>query len=186
MSVTGDQMELREAEIRAHYPAALAMLEGVDHTPRMARPAEPRTEERSAGLGARRRFRSTTPGLATRATTARPEGVRLIERVESVTEDALISRRQAGVLQSLRRALAIALAVGEAFSERTGLAALKKKNLEGRLATAEAQEFSALLGAEALAVLHVFANATGFLLGPMAEETSVEIGALDEVLTENA
>ncbi len=35
MSMPADQMELREEEIRAHYAAAAAMLEGgVDHTPR--------------------------------------------------------------------------------------------------------------------------------------------------------
>ena len=135
MSVSADLMELSEDEITKHYPAALAMLEGVDHTPRIASGKEAMVAERSAGLGSRRRFRSTTPGLVTRST-ARPDGVRLIERVEGVGEDALPSAVQATVLRGLRRSLAIALAVGEAYSEATGLAELKKENLSGRISDA--------------------------------------------------
>ena len=37
MSQTADQMELREEDIRKHYPAALAMLDGFDHAPRIAK-----------------------------------------------------------------------------------------------------------------------------------------------------
>ena len=36
MSVSSDLMELREEAIRKHYAAANAMLEGFDHTPRVA------------------------------------------------------------------------------------------------------------------------------------------------------
>ena len=83
MSLPADYMELREDEIRKHYPAAAGMLEGIDHTPRIARPkvtGAPR--ERSPGVGlSGRRFRSTTPGLVTRST-ARPEGVHLAARIE--------------------------------------------------------------------------------------------------------
>ncbi len=187
MSVSGDQMELREEEIVAHYPAALAMLEGVDHTPRIAAARRPAPEvERSPGIGARRRFRSTTPGLVTRST-ARPEGVRLLERIEGADGgDALVSPVQATVMQALRRALAIALAVGEGFSGQTGLAGLKRENLEGRLPAGKSTEFSELMAAEALAVLYTFANAAAFLLAPSASEVTVEIGGVDEVLTDNA
>jgi hypothetical protein len=76
MSQTSDQMELREEEIRKHYPAALALLEGFDHAPRIgvARAAE---AEVSAGIGTRRAFRSTTPGLVTRrAACGSPSGSR--------------------------------------------------------------------------------------------------------------
>lgn len=186
MSLTGDQMELREDEIRAHYAAAAAMLEGVDHTPRIGKPkAAP--VERSAGVvtGARR-FRSTTPGLVTRST-ARPEGVQVIARIEgSDGDDPLISPLQASVIHGLRRALAIALALGEAFSGMTGLAALKRANLEGSLGADRRAEFGELLEAEALVVLHVFANATAFLIAPHLSEVTVEVGAPEEVLTDNA
>jgi len=159
MSVSGDQMELREEEIRAHYDAAFSMLDGFDHTPRIATAVAKPAAERSSGVGTRRRFRSTTPGLVGRST-ARPEGVRLLERIEGADGgDALISPVQATVSQALRRAVAIALAVGEAFSGATGLVNLKKDNLEGRLGTGASTEFNELLTAEALAVLYTFANA---------------------------
>ncbi len=187
MSIPADLMELPEQEIRAHYPAALAMLEGFDHTPRLARAdEEPRPAERSPGVVRSRRFRSTTPGLAARSA-RRPEGVRLIERIEAADGgDELLSVLQAGVLQGLRRALAIALAVGEAYAGQTGLAALKRENLEGRLPKERAAEFSELLAGEALAVLYTFANATAFLLAPSAGGAEVEIGGLDEILIDNA
>lgn len=136
------------------------------------------------GIPGRPRFRSTTPGLVTRPT-ARPGGVRLVERVEG-TGDGLISPTQAQVLHTLRRAVAIALAMGETFAEATGLVELKKANLEARLPDNRRAEFTELLAAEALVVLHVMANATAFLLAPHLGETTVEIGAVEEVLTDNA
>ncbi len=187
MSMPADQMELREEAIREHYAAAATLLEGMDHTPRVATPkvAAP-VVERSPGIGRVRRFRSTTPGMVTRST-ARPEGVRLIERIEATDGgDPLVSPVQATVLQALRRGLSIALAVGETFSEATGLTEMKRENLEGRLASTARHAFSELLAAEALAVMHSFANATGFLLAPSSTEVTVEIGAVEEVLTDNA
>jgi len=187
MSLPADQMELREDEIRAHYAAAAGLLEGFDHTPRIARPkVEAPAPERSPGIRRTRRFRSTTPGLVTRST-ARPEGVRLIERIEaSDGDDPIVSPVQATVLHGLRRALAIALTVAEGYGEATGLVGLKKKNLESALGKDRQAEFSELLAAEALVALSVFANATAFLLAPHAGEGSVEIGAVEEVLTDNA
>ena len=187
MSVTGDQMELREEEIATHYEAALAMLDGFDHAPRIASgdggaPAP----ERSPGIGSRRRFRSTTPGLVTRRT-ERPEGVHLIEAVAACDDDdPLMSTRQAAVLQALRRALAIALALGEGYGEATGLADLKRKNLQGALPPDRKTDFSELLTAEALIVLHAFANALSWLLADHQGEATVELGDVEEFLTDNA
>lgn len=184
MSGTRDTMELREDTVRGHYAGALALLTGFDHAPRIAKAqAVEVPAERSPGIGARPRFRSTTPGLVTRST-ARPEGVRLVARIEGAG-DGLISPVQAAVLHGLRRALAIALAMGETFAEQTGLVELKRANLEARLPEARRVEFSELLAAEALVGLHVFANATAFLLAPHMGEASVEIGGVDEVLTDN-
>ena len=187
MSLTSDQMELREEEIRAHYDAATAMLEGFDHTPRIAKPREvSAAPERSPGISRTRRFRSTTPGLVTRST-ARPEGVQLIARIETADgDDPLVSPLQATVIHALRRALAISLAVGEAFSGMTGLGALKRANLEGSLGADRKTEFGELLEAEALVSLHVFANATAFLLAPHQTEVTVEVGTPEETLTDNA
>ncbi len=179
------EMELPEPAIRAHYPAASAMLAGFDHAPRLARATvDSAPAERSPGIP-RARFRSTVPGMAAVAP-SRPGGVRLTDRVLAVGgDDALPTAGEAAVLQALRRALAIALAVGERFSAQTGLDELKKANLENRLAVTKQAEFSELLAAESLAVLAVLANATGFLLAPQGGEQGVEIGALDEVLTDN-
>ncbi|MGR3636859.1 MAG: ATP-binding protein [Shimia sp.] len=186
MSVTSDLMELREEDIRKHYDAAVGMLDGFDHTPRIAKAKDAPTPERSRGIGTRRRFRSTTPGLVTRST-ARPEGVHLVERIEGAGgDDPLVSPTQANVNHGLRRSLAIALAVGENFAEASGLAALKRDNLAGALGADKKAAFSELLAAEALAVAYVFANATSFLLAPMLGETQVEVGEVEEVLTDNA
>ncbi len=185
MSQSADQMELREEDITKHYEAAAHMLLGLDHTPRIAKGKEAPAQERSAGIGTRRRFRSTTPGLVTKST-ARPEGVRLIERIEGLGgDDPITSPQEATVLSSLRRALAIALAVAEQYGEQTGLAALKRANLEGNLAAGKKNEFSELLTAEALVSLAVFANATAFLLAPHATEVTADIGEVEEVLTDN-
>jgi len=179
-------MELREETIRAHYDAAAGLLQGFDHAPRVARPREAAAPERSSGIGTRRAFRSTTPGLVTRRTT-RPEGVQLLARIEdSDGGDILTTPLQATTAHGLRRALAIALAMGDQFSEATGLSDLKRANLEGALGADRKTEFGELLSAEALVVLHCFANAAAFLLSAHAGEESVEVGDVEEVLTDNA
>jgi len=186
MSLTADTMELREDDIAKHSDAAVAMLDGFDHTPRIGKQADSAGPEKSAGLGTRRRFRTTTPGLVTRST-AKSEGVHLINRIASADgDDPLVSPLQATVMHTLRRALSIALAVGEAYADATGLADLRRANLAGSLPDNQKTEFTEMLGAEALAVTHVFANATAFLLGPHGSEVSVEVGDVDEVLTDNS
>ena len=183
MTQTSDQMELREEDVRKHYPAALGMLTGFDHAPRIAKGGAAPTE-RSPGVTSATGFRSTVPGLTTRRA-LRTEGVQLLPRIGAAS-DGLLSPLQAAVQTGLRRALAIALAVGEQFGARTALADLKRANLNGALPADRKAEFSELLTAEALVVLHTFANATAFLLAAHATEESVEIGEVDEVLTENA
>lgn len=186
MSLTADTMELREDDIAKHYAAAVAMLEGFDHTPRIAKAKEKQTSERSSGVGTRRRFRSTTPGLVTRSS-ARPEGVHLIDRIRAAdSDDPLVSPLQATVMHLLRRALAIALAVGESYADATGLAELRRNNFSGSLPADRKTEFSEFLAAEALAVAHVFANATAYLLSAHGSEVSVEVGEVEEVLTDSA
>jgi energy-coupling factor transporter ATP-binding protein EcfA2 len=185
MSQTTDQMELREGDIRKHYPAALALLTGFDHSPRIATGAAPAAVERSSGIGTRRAFRSTTPGLVTQRV-ARAEGIQITRRIEETEGgDGLISPLQATVLQALRRAIAVALAVSDQYGERTGLTDLKRANLEGSLPASKSAEFSELLTAEALATLYVFASALAFQLAPHAGTETVEIGEVEEVLTEN-
>jgi energy-coupling factor transporter ATP-binding protein EcfA2 len=184
MMTTRDTMELREEAIKAQYEAALGLISGFDHAPRLAKAQAVVAEERSPGIGTRPRFRSTIPGMATRST-ARPGGVRLYERIEGLG-DGLLSPLQASALNALRRGVAIALALGDAFAAQSGLAELKKANLEGRLPEGKRAEFTDLLAGEALAVLYTFANATAFLLAPHLGSTTVEIGEVEEVLTDSA
>jgi len=186
MSLNADLMELREEDIVKHYPSAVAMLEGFDHMPRIAKASASAPVERSPGIATGRRFRSTTPGLVTRST-ARPEGVHLIDRIRDAdSEDPLTSPLQASVMYGLRRALAIALEIGVAFSTVTGLSDLKRANLKGALPADRKAVFSELLAAEAVAVGHSFANALAFLMVPQATDVSVDVGAADEVLSDNA
>ncbi|MEO8530910.1 MAG: AAA family ATPase [Deltaproteobacteria bacterium] len=188
MSQTSDVMELKEDDIRAHYAAAGEMLMGIDHTPRLAQARltliSPDKSPEIASMT--RRFRSTTPGLVTRST-SRPDGVRLIDRIaETDADDPLTSPTQAAVTHALRRALAIALSIGDLYAEQSALAELKRQNLEGRLPATRSAEFTELLAGEALAVLYTFGNAMAFLLAAQASEQAVDVGSVDEVLTDNA
>ena len=182
-----NEMELPEAEIRAHYPQALSLLTGFDHSPRLGKAAAPAAlPERSPGVPRTTRFRSTTPGLAGRAAaTTRPEGIQLIDRIEGVGGDDLASPAAATVSRALRRALAISLGVVDEVSARSGAAELKRANLEGRLPAERRVEFSELLAVESLAALSVFANATSFLLAEHAGSEQVEGITADEILTDN-
>lgn len=185
MSQTSDKMELREEDIAKHVSVAQALIEGFDHAPRIAKSADAPAAERSSGIGTRRRFRSTTPGLVTQRRTA-SGAVQIIARVEGADgDDALMSPLQATVLHALRRAIAISLAVAENFAEQCGLGDLKRANLEGSLPAARKAEFSELLSAEALVTLYVFGNATSYLLSAHLPEAAVEVGDVDEVLTDN-
>ncbi|MEM6409711.1 MAG: ATP-binding protein [Pseudomonadota bacterium] len=188
MSQSADAMELKEDEIKAHYVPAAEMLMQLDHTPRLAQARlSLEAPEKSPDVAAtRRRFRSTTPGLLTRST-ALSSGVRLLDRIaESDDDDPLTSPAQAAVAHALRRALSVALALGEAYAEQTPLKELKKLNLEGRLPSARSNEFSDLLAAEALVALYAFGNAASYLLSSHSGEATVDIGSVDEVLTDNA
>ncbi|MDB2438252.1 ATP-binding protein [Hellea sp.] len=191
MSNTSDLMELKEELIREKYSAAESLLDGFDHTPRLAKPkagAAP-AKEKSSGIGTRRRFRSTTPGLVTKST-ARAEGVHIINRVqENDDSEVLMSPMQANVLHSLRRALAVSMVVADQFADHTGLSQLLKDNLEGGLAASRKSEFTELLAASSVISLHVFANMTSFLLANAhadASDVKVEVGEVEEVLTDNA
>lgn len=187
MTTAQNLMELTEDQITAHYDTAVAMLDGFDHTPRIATATEAPKAERSPGISTRRRFRTTTPGLVTRST-ARPEGVHLIDTIQAADgADPLPSPVQATILQSLRRALAAAHAINEMFEDQTGLGDLKRDNLAGRLAADKSSQFNDLLGAASLVSLHVFANMTTFLVASHSAEGAegVEIAEVEEVLTDN-
>ncbi|MEM9631129.1 MAG: ATP-binding protein [Pseudomonadota bacterium] len=188
MTISNDLMELKEDKIREKYQFAEAMLEGFDHTPRIAAKREPDVvRERSSGLGTRRRFRSTTPGLVTRST-ARPEGVQLTARILEADDDTLTTPLQASILRSLRRALSVAQVTSDQFAEQSGLSDLKRSNLAGTLDASQKDKFQQLLSASALVSLHVFANMTDFLISRLASETGDiegQCGEVEEILLDN-
>ncbi|MBG6210248.1 energy-coupling factor transporter ATP-binding protein EcfA2 [Labrenzia sp. EL_126] len=188
MTLSNDLMELKEDKIREKYKSAEAMLSGFDHTPRIAAKRDPGTvHERSPGLGTRRRFRSTTPGLVTRST-ARPEGVQLSARILESDDDALTTPLQAGILRALRRALSVAQVMSDQFAEQTGLSDLKRSNLAGTLDASQKDRFQQLLSASALISLHVFANMTDYLvtgLSAETEESEIQCGDVEEILLDN-
>jgi len=188
MSAT-DQMELKEDLIREKYVPAQGLLDGFDHTPRLAKKSDVApAKEKSSGIGTRRRFRSTTPGLVTKST-ARPEGVHIANRVSDCDEDdPLVSPAQASVLHGLRRALATAMLVSDQYADHTGLSGLLKDNLAGKLSASKQSEFAELLAASSLISLHVFANMSSFLIASAhadASDLNVDIGDVDEILTDN-
>jgi hypothetical protein len=182
-------MEIKETAIREKIPAAQSLLDGFDHTPRLAKPKDMEAvAAKSPGVGTtRRRFRSTTPGLVT-ASTVRAEGVNIIARVEATDEDdALMSPVQAGVLHGLRRALATSLTVVDQYADATGLSALMKTNMQGKLPASKTVEFNEGLAASSVIAMHVFANMASYLLSTMHEtsELSVDVGDVEEILTDN-
>ena len=189
MSLSTDLMELKEDAIREKYALSEAMLSGFDHTPRIAKArATDASAERSPGIGTRRRFRSTTPGLVTKST-ARPEGVQLGARIEASDDgDTLMSTIQASALRALRRALSVAQVTSDQFADQTGLSELMRDNLAGSLNPAKKTEFEDLLAASALISLHVFANMTDFLLTAASAESGeseAQSDEVEEIVTDN-
>ena len=63
-------MEIKEAEIRKHYPQTYQLLAGFDYAPRIGRASEAPAagSGRSPGIPGRRGFRTTPPGRASQAT----------------------------------------------------------------------------------------------------------------------
>jgi hypothetical protein len=179
-------MELREEDIRRHYPPALLLLRGFEHAPRIAAATTAPAAERSPGVGTRRAFRPTTPGLVAQRTSA-PGAVNLLARIEAVAGgDGLPSPLQATVAHGLRRSIAIAMALSEQVAQRSGLADLKRANAAGSLTPDRRADFAELSTAEALVTLQVFGAGLSVLLAPHAGGEAVEIGSLEEVLTDNA
>ena len=190
--MSNDLMEIKEELIREKYSVAENLLTAFDHTPRLAKNTINAALEKSSGIGTRRRFRSTTPGLVTK-NNARPEGVRLINRIQNADDEKLenkfVSPIQASVLHSLRRALSTAMVVVDQYADHTGLSTLLKDNLQGALASSRKEEFNVLLAASSVIAMHVFANMASYLLSNLQADASslnIEVGEVEEILTENS
>jgi energy-coupling factor transporter ATP-binding protein EcfA2 len=184
-------MEIKESAIREHYAEAYQLMTGFEHAPRIAKPgiAEAAPKGRSPGIPGRRKFRSTTPGLAARTTTGAVSGVHLIERIQAIdAEDPLTSETETHVVRALRRAIAVAGATVDLYAEQTALEQLKQQNLKGRLAESQRVEFGELLASATLVGLFTFANLTAFLLSDVAsagEARELDIGSVEEIVLDN-
>jgi hypothetical protein len=183
---TRDTMELKEEAIRAQYEAALGMVFGLRSRAAAGEAFGDGCGGGAVARGSGRGRRSGPPCRGWRHARRRGRaGCGCPERVEGLS-DGLVSPVQAAVLNALRRSLAIALAMGETFSAQSGLAELKKANLEGRVPEPKRAEFGELLQGEALVVLFTFANALAYLIAPHVGPGTVELGEVEEVLTDNA
>jgi energy-coupling factor transporter ATP-binding protein EcfA2 len=191
MTTARNSMEIKEAEIRKHYAEAFQLLSGFDHAPRFAKAAAPEAKAggRSPGVPKRRKFRSTTPGLAAAPAQGSASAVQLLERINRIDQaDPLASETQAHVIRALRRAIAVAGATVDIYSDQTGLDRLKQQNLHGKLAESQRVEFGELLASATLIGLFTFANTAAYLISDIAEPAETgdtEVGAIDEIVLDN-
>ncbi len=131
---------LREADIAKHLPTAQSMVTRVTVLEAAAR------ESSTEIAGTRRRFISTVSTAGMRSA----REVEFAKTLAAITpSDAMLSPAQHNVLYKARRALAVALAVGDLFSRQTGLDALHEKNTQAVLEGPDADRYRQLMEASA-------------------------------------
>ncbi|MEM9676459.1 MAG: AAA family ATPase [Pseudomonadota bacterium] len=114
--------------------------------------------------GTRRRFVSTVSSAGAKSTNK----VEFTQSVAAISpEDGMLSLAQHGLVYKTRRAVAVALAIADKFSEQTGLDALTKKNISGDLSGADLERFRPLL--ESSAYVAAF-SASAYLLQMLPED----------------
>lgn len=149
--------EIPEKKIQDKAAQAKSLLENVTYTARNLKDLASAPQELSAGISrSASRFRPTTPGLIHTAPTARPSAVRLMDKIMTATGSDLPSPVPATVVQSVHRALSVALAISDTFAEMTPLGMRMKDNASGALSNNT--EFKDLLSAQGLVALSVFGN----------------------------
>jgi hypothetical protein len=157
---------LREADIAKHLPVAQQMVTRISVVE--AAPRESGVEI----AGTRRRFVSTVSTAGMR--TARE--VEFAKTLAAISpSDSMMSPAQHNALYKTRRAIAVALAVGELFSRQTGLDALHQRNAQAVLDGADADRFRLLMEASAYvaaftaaAYIKQLVDATGEATGDIA------------------
>ncbi|NKB50610.1 MAG: AAA family ATPase [Rhizobiaceae bacterium] len=149
---------LRESEIEKHRAVAQSLVTN------FVQVKTGKTESQTEIAGTRRRFVSTVSTAGTKHT----HKVEFTKSIAAINpEDGLLSLAQHGLLFKTRRALAVALAIGDKFAEQTGLDALTRKNLGGDLSGKEMDRFRALV--ESSAYIAAF-SAAAYLLQMLPEE----------------
>ena len=149
---------LREDEIAKHLPVAQSLVT------RFVQVTTGSTKSKTEIAGTRRRFVSTVSSAGAKSTNE----VEFMATVSQINDgDQMLSIAQHGLVYKTRRAIAVALAVGDRFAEQTGLDALTKKNSAGSLAGTEADSFRELV--ESAAYVSAF-SAAAYLLQMLPEE----------------
>ncbi len=129
---------LSEDDIGAHLSAAQSLV-----TQCVVMEAS-KGKSNTALAGTRRRFVSTVSTSGVRSS-RKVELAKTLSAIKS--DDQLLSMAQHGVLYKTRRAICVALAVGDLFAKQTGLDALKQRNAASVLEGDKAERFRSLVEA---------------------------------------
>jgi len=149
---------LKESDIEKHLTIAQSLVTN------FVQVVTGKAESNTPLAGTRRRFVSTVSTSGTKSTNK----IEFMATVAAVNAgDSMMSLAQHGLVFKTRRAIAVALAVGDLFAEQTGLDALTKKNVSGDLSGDEAERFRALV--ESSSYIVAFA-AAAYLLQMLPEE----------------
>jgi hypothetical protein len=131
---------IREQDIARHLATAQSLVTRFALIE--AAPRDSRTEI----AGTRRRFVSTVSTAGQRSS----REITFAGTLSAVTpEDSMLSPVQHNVLYKTRRAMAVALAIGDLFARQTGLDALHQRNASSMLEGGEADSYRVLLEASA-------------------------------------
>jgi len=149
---------LREDEIEKHLPVAQSLIT------RFVQVTTGSNKSKTELAGTRRRFVSTVSSAGAKSTSE----VEFINTVSAINAgDQMLSLAQHGLVYKTRRALSVALAVGDLFGEQTGLDAMTKKNASGSLGGDETDRFRSLV--ESSSYVCAF-SAAAYLLQMLPEE----------------
>ncbi|MGI9367092.1 MAG: ATP-binding protein [Rhizobiaceae bacterium] len=149
---------LRESDIDEHLATAQSLVTS------FVQVRTGKSESQTQIAGTRRRFVSTVSTSGAKHT----HKVELSKSIAAIRpSDTLLSLAQHALLYKTRRAIAVALAIGDMFSEQTGLDALTRKNLSGDLGGEEMDRFRELV--ESSAYICAF-SAAAYLLQMLPEE----------------
>jgi len=115
---------LREDDIAKHMPVAQSLVT------RFVQITTGSHKSKTEIAGTRRRFVSTVSSVGSKSTNE----VEFEKTVSALRpDDRMLSIAQHGLVYKTRRAIAVAMAIGDLFGEQTGLDALIKKNAAGSL-----------------------------------------------------
>lgn len=149
---------LREDDIAKHMPVAQSLVT------RFVQITTGSNKSKTQIAGTRRRFVSTVSSAGSKSTNE----VEFEKTVSALRpDDTMLSIAQHGLVYKTRRAIAVAMAVGDLFGEQTGLDSLIKKNAAGSLSGSDAEGFRELV--ESSSYVAAF-SAAAYLLQMLPED----------------